>query len=90
MLEGLAFGFRSIVANRNAPHVDIARNLDVFVVEPDPKIMASRVLEILEIPTDEIVHTRVSNHVLNIYGLCKFRQKITKIVRELSEKNEAI
>lgn len=88
MLEGLAFGFKSIVAERNAPHVDIARNLDVPVVEPDPKIMALRVLEILEMPSDQIVHTRVSNHVLDVYGLCKFQQKITKIVRELSETNE--
>lgn len=85
MLEGLAFGFRCVVADRDAPHVDIARSLDVPVVKPDPQIMALRVLEILEMPQDEIVPANISRHVLNIYGLRKFQKKITKIVRELSE-----
>lgn len=84
LLEGLAFGHRSVVADRSAPHVDLARTLGVPVTPPDPTAIASHIIEIIETQQTGKVNEQLSQHVLEIYGRNKFQQKITDIVSELS------
>lgn len=82
MLEGLAFGHKTIVVERVSPHVDLARSFELPVVPSDPKVLASHIAEIIETPHYNEKSAQISRLVLDVYGFVNFKQKISNIIND--------